>query len=162
MIAFEDMDQRLSALDRDRLWLAHESKYSESSVREALAPNSKKRSPRMQRILSETIEAEEASRKKISSMLLPSRISLECHANEFDAWCRSYKASPHATLGQWAVAALNEAAGYNAPQQMKVAEDPAPYGQPKPDPQDRAAAEEVADELAREHPPASPSKKPRS
>jgi len=107
MIEFDDMDSRLAGISRDRAWLAKESGYSEASVREALAPASKKRSPRMQRILSETVEREEKARAEVTSKLLPERFSVEGSRSEFDAWCRAYKVSPFEHIEDWAVSALN-------------------------------------------------------
>ena len=59
MIDWNDIDRRLEKLGKDRAWLAQNTPYSADSIRVALAPNSKKRSERLQEILSKAIEDEE-------------------------------------------------------------------------------------------------------
>jgi hypothetical protein len=63
MIEWNDIDLRLNELGRDRAWLAEQTPYSLNSVREALAPNGKKRSEKMLIMLSRAIEDEEAHRQ---------------------------------------------------------------------------------------------------
>lgn len=72
MIPFEEMDERLAKLGKNRAWLSEATDYSEASVREALAPNSKKRSKLLHRALSGAIEKEEhAQREQSPSASLP-------------------------------------------------------------------------------------------
>ncbi len=61
MIQFQDIDNRLDALSKDRKWLAETTGRSEGAIRAALAPNSipKNRTPLLQRALSDAIEREE-------------------------------------------------------------------------------------------------------
>ncbi len=119
MIPYDQIDARLKALGLDRTWLAEQSGRNRDSIRVALAPNAPpaKRSELLQRALSETIEREELARR--SSTLLPERVSIEGSKEEFDAWCRAYKASDADTLEDWAVEALNEAAKAWAKEQRK-------------------------------------------
>lgn len=60
MIEWHDMDSRLERIGKDRAWLAEMTPYSANSIRLALAPNSNKRSDRLQSVLSKAIEDEEA------------------------------------------------------------------------------------------------------
>lgn len=64
MIAFEDIDNRLTSIGKDRKWLVEITKRSEGAIRSALAPNSlpKNRSALLQKALSDAIEQEEAQR----------------------------------------------------------------------------------------------------
>lgn len=68
MIPFEEIDQRLAALGKDRAWLTETTPYSLNSIRQALAPAGSARSTRLQKILSDAIEAEEARQGKQASM----------------------------------------------------------------------------------------------
>jgi hypothetical protein len=64
MIPFNEIDMRLEDLGKDRPWLASQTKRSPDSIRTALAPNAppSKRSPLLQKALSDAIEREEALR----------------------------------------------------------------------------------------------------
>jgi len=111
MIPFDEIDQRLKALGKDRAWLSEESGRKPDSVRVALAPNAlaAKRSELLQKALSDAIEREESSRAAKAD--LPSRLAVQpANEEEFRAWCRAYKASAHDTLEDWAIASLNDAA----------------------------------------------------
>jgi hypothetical protein len=110
MIPFSEIAARLEALGKNRAWLAQESGRKPDSVRVALAPNAteSKRSELLQKALSDAIEREEAA--QAIRPVLPDRLSLEPSKEEFNAWCRAYKASPQDTLDQWAIAQLNSAA----------------------------------------------------
>ncbi len=61
VIPFNEIDERLKRLQKDRLWLATVTRRSEGSIRAALAPNSapKNRTKLLQKALSDAIEAEE-------------------------------------------------------------------------------------------------------
>lgn len=61
MIPFDEIDERLQRINKDRAWLAAESGRKINSIRVALAPNAdpKNRSQLLQRALSEAIEREE-------------------------------------------------------------------------------------------------------
>ena len=63
MIPFEEIDARLDMLGKSRSWLAEITERSPDSIRAALAPNAvpKSRSSKLQRVLSEAIEREEAA-----------------------------------------------------------------------------------------------------
>jgi hypothetical protein len=58
-MTWNDIDPRLEALGKDRRWLSEVTPYSLASVRDAMGPNSKKRSDRMLTVLSRAIEDEE-------------------------------------------------------------------------------------------------------
>lgn len=109
MIAFDEIDDRLKALGKNRLWLAEASGRSEGSIRAALAPNSvaKNRSELLQKALTDAIELEEAKQRKGPE--LPDRISLEVNSAEFEAYNEASLAEG-LTLKAWAVEALNRAA----------------------------------------------------
>lgn len=61
MIAFNEIDNRLESLGKDRPWLAETTGRSPDSIRTALAPNApaSKRSNLLQKALSDAIEREE-------------------------------------------------------------------------------------------------------
>ncbi|MCE5310458.1 MAG: hypothetical protein LLG20_22705 [Acidobacteriales bacterium] len=67
VIPFDEIDTRLDALGLDRKWLSEHSGKKPDTIRGALAPGAPefKRSASLQKALSDTIEAEEARRKKI-------------------------------------------------------------------------------------------------
>lgn len=104
------MDVRLEKLGLSRAWLAEKTSRSAGAIRSALAPaaSAQHRSEKLQQVLSAAIEREEVARQ--ATVILPERISIEATKEDFDAWCRAYKASPHDTLEDWSVAALNQAA----------------------------------------------------
>jgi len=110
MINFEDIDSHLESLGKDRVWLSEVTGRSVDAIRSALAPAAKpkSRSELLQRALSDAIEREEASQR--SSIRLPDQLTLAPTAEEFNAWCRAYKASPAETLKEWAIDYLNKAA----------------------------------------------------
>lgn len=108
MIQFEDIDKRLDALKLDRAWLAENTPYSADYLRTVLAPKSTRRTDRVQQIISDAIEKEEERRREHPK--LPDQLALAPTAEDFDRWCRAYKASDAATLKDWAVDELNKAA----------------------------------------------------
>jgi hypothetical protein len=68
MMRWEDIDNRLAAIARNRAWLAEVTPYSVESIRNALAPSSTRRSGKMLIMLSRAIEDEEALRQAESPM----------------------------------------------------------------------------------------------
>ena len=62
MIPFEEIDARLEALGKDRVWLGENTPYSSDYLRTVLAPNSTRRTERVQKIISDAIEREESDR----------------------------------------------------------------------------------------------------
>jgi SOS-response transcriptional repressor LexA len=113
MIPFEEIDVRLAALDKDRKWLAEATGRSPGAIRSALAPraSAQHRSELLQKALTDAILAEEERQKKVPAVpALPERVSVQPTVQEFQAWCRAYKASSHDLLEDWMVAALNQAA----------------------------------------------------
>jgi hypothetical protein len=110
VIPFEEIDARLEQLGLNRAWLAETTSRSAGAIRSALAPSAsaQHRSEKLQQVLSDAIEREELSRQ--SKVMLPERISIEATKEDFESWCRAYKASPHDTLEDWSVEALNKAA----------------------------------------------------
>lgn len=85
MIPADDIDKRLLQLGTDRVWLAKATGYSEASVREALAPNSKKRSERILGAMSTAIQAAEKARATGPSPDLE-KIILQPTTTQMDAW----------------------------------------------------------------------------
>jgi len=88
MIAFDEMDARLAALGRKRLWLADVTPYSADYLRTVLAPNSSRRTSRVQQILSDAIEREEQRQgtEKTFGAILPERVTLTCTHHERTQW----------------------------------------------------------------------------
>lgn len=133
MIPFEDIDQRLKDLGKDRIWLANETGRSEGSIRAALAPNAApdRRSKLLQRALTDAIEQEEGYQKTKPS--LPDRISVEASPESLALWSRAFKNSEFETFEEWMVNAINEEAEeWHAEQQRKnlsvvTGEDPPTY-----------------------------------
>lgn len=63
MIPYDQIDERLSQLGKNREWLAESTPYSADYIRTVLAPNSTRRTERVMKILSDAIEREEDARK---------------------------------------------------------------------------------------------------
>jgi len=97
MIPFDEIDARLDALKKDRAWLAANTPYSAAYIRDVMAPNSTRKSERIQRILSEAIEREELR----SKAHVPDQIVLNPSSERFDAWSMAFKASPYETFREW-------------------------------------------------------------
>lgn len=57
---WNEIDKRLSALGKDRVWLAEVTPYTWDTIRQALAPKGTARSTRMLIVLSRAIEDEES------------------------------------------------------------------------------------------------------
>ena len=108
MIPFDDIDARLEKLGKDRAWLAEKTPYSAAYIRDLMAPKSTRRTERVQLIISDAIEKEESA--QVAADRLPDQLALAPTADEFNAWCRAYKASPAETLKEWAIDELNKAA----------------------------------------------------
>ncbi len=133
MIPFEEIDDRLKNLGKDRFWLAKASGRKVSSINSALAENARqsKRSIHVQRALSAAIEAEELARETpVAPPPLPDRITIEVapeRRREWDATARDHRQ----TTEQWAIAELNRAAEeWRASRPvpgLRAAEDPAAY-----------------------------------
>jgi hypothetical protein len=122
MISFEDIDSRLEAIGKDRAWLAENTPYSATYIRDLMAPKSTRRSERVQQIISDAIEREEAAQRV--TVRLPDQLALAPTADEFNAWCRAYKASPSETLKDWAIEELNKAAAAWHASRSKLASVP--------------------------------------
>lgn len=71
MIPFEEMDRRLEAIGKDRSWLAEETKRSPDHIRTLLAPNSTRRSEKVQALLSDAIVREERRQRNQGGELAP-------------------------------------------------------------------------------------------
>ena len=106
IIPFDKMDETLKAINRDREWLAEQSDYASTYIRDVLAPNSRRRNKRIQKTLSDIIARE----REQTMPPLPERISLEPSRDELKAWTRAFKASNDATLYDWMIRELNAAA----------------------------------------------------
>jgi predicted HicB family RNase H-like nuclease len=114
MIPFEEIDERLKSLGKDRAWLAAETGRKPDSIRVALAPNAdqKNRSTLLQKALSDAIEREEARQTKIitaPSLHLPDRITIECEPGERRAWADA-AAKQGSPLDPWIINTLNKEA----------------------------------------------------
>lgn len=113
MIAFEEIDKRLGELGLDRAWLAAKTNRSPGAIRSALAPaaSPKHRSEKLQQILSDVIEREEAARRpQAAPPVLPNRITVEPTVAQFESWDRASRAADAASLSEWAIEELNKAA----------------------------------------------------
>ncbi len=86
MIPFEEIDERLAAIGKNRAWLADVTGRSPNSIRAALAPNAKQkdRSKLLQRALTEAIEREEKSRRMATLDGQPNRIAVNFTDEELD------------------------------------------------------------------------------
>jgi len=103
----ERIDARLTALGKDRQWLADQTGYSYFSVRDSLAPAGRPLSKRMERAFCEALEALEQVTQLAPS--LPDRVTLEVTSAEYDAYSEAALAQKQ-TLKRWAVEELNKAA----------------------------------------------------
>jgi hypothetical protein len=73
VIEFDDIDQALKDLGKNRAWLAEATGRSPESIRTALAPNAPKpkRSKLLQRVLSDAIEEERKKQEEPQPMIPP-------------------------------------------------------------------------------------------
>ena len=133
MIPFDEIDQRLENLGRNRKWLVETTGRSDHAIRSALAPNAtaKSRSALLQKALTDAIEREEMEQAKKPE--LTKSIALEPSIEEYRIWSEAFKMSPYATIEEWAVAALNGSSGalHVIPTSM-VADDVREYGKRAP------------------------------
>jgi hypothetical protein len=117
MIPFEEIDTRLSALERSRVWLAEVTPYSADYLRTVLATNSTRRTPRVQQIISDAIEKEEARQREALSLplnppapiALPDRVTIECQPEERRKWDAAAR-SQEQEMDDWIVSSLNHCA----------------------------------------------------
>lgn len=129
MIPFEEVDRRLAALGKDRQWLAEKTGYSYASIREALAPNSKKRSWRIQREITDALEGEE----QVQGLAAPTaaqNLVLEVDVPTFERWSRA--ALKHGEIiTDYAIRAIEEAAAADLakPTLLRAAEQAPDYPQ---------------------------------
>ena len=133
MIPFDEIDQRLEKLGRNRKWLVEATGRSDHAIRSALAPNAtaKSRSALLQKALTDAIEREEMEQAKKPELV--KSITLEPSIEEYRLWSDAFKKSPYATIEEWAVAALNGSSGalHVIPTSM-VADDVREYGKRAP------------------------------
>ncbi|MEY5012391.1 MAG: hypothetical protein RLZ22_254 [Verrucomicrobiota bacterium] len=130
MIPFDEIDQRLLELGKNRKWLVEVTGRSDHAIRAALAPNAakKSRSTLLQKALTDAIEREKFRQSNEKSEF-KKILQLEPKEKEYRLWSRAWKKSKHDRLEEWMVAALNEASGaLRIVDEPKVAEDPADYG----------------------------------
>jgi SOS-response transcriptional repressor LexA len=115
MIPFEEIDKRLSGLDKSRVWLAEVTPYSADYLRTVLAPNSTRRTPRVQQIITDAIEKEEARQREAFSappkpaVVLPDRVTIECQPDERRKWDAAARTQKQA-MDDWIVSSLNHCA----------------------------------------------------
>lgn len=89
MITYDDIDARLSAIGKDRRWLAEKTGRKLSSLHTSLAPNAdaqKNRSARLQRSLSEAIEREEQRQSEAITDLRSQNLVISASNEQFRAW----------------------------------------------------------------------------
>lgn len=108
MIPFEQIDERLSGIDKDRKWLAEVTGRSAGAIRSALAPSAseKHRSELLQKALSDAIEREEGRKAEV----VPDQIALTPTPEQFEAWDRASRTANADTLKGWIIDELNKAA----------------------------------------------------
>jgi SOS-response transcriptional repressor LexA len=126
MISFDDMNDRLAKLGKNRAWLVESSKRSAGAIRSALAPNAnpQHRSELLQKALSDAIEREEANQATATPILLPDRITLEVPAAKFDAYSRAAADVQGRTVKEWAIEELDRAAEAWHAAQTKIRQFP--------------------------------------
>lgn len=117
MIPFNEMDQRLKKLEKDRTWLSQVSGRKPDSIRVALAKNApaSKRSPLIQKALSDAIEREEAARRGDNlppspAPALPDNITLIVGHDRRLLYEQAASESPQKFFTPWAIAELDKAA----------------------------------------------------
>jgi hypothetical protein len=101
MIEFEDMDARLKALGKDRGWLSEVTPYKPNSIRQALAPSGGARGPRLQKILSDAIEKEEAARRVDSPPAAPGLHQFFQTADQLDRADRASRLANYKSLAEF-------------------------------------------------------------
>lgn len=111
MIPFDEIDSRIGALGKDRAWLAAVTPYSADYLRTVLAPNSTRRTERVQRVVSDAIEREEERQRQSAilpapSPMLPDRITIQCAPEDRRRWQKASEGN----MDQWIVESLNQAA----------------------------------------------------
>lgn len=128
MIPFDEIDQRLEKLGRNRKWLVEATGRSDHAIRSALAPNAtpKSRSALLQKALTDAIEREEIEQLKKPELV--KSITLEPSIEEYRLWSEAFKKSPYSTIEEWAIAALNGSSGALHIVQPPIASDPAADG----------------------------------
>lgn len=111
MIPFDEIDQRLEKLGRNRKWLVEATGRSDHAIRSALAPNAttKSRSALLQKALTDAIEREEMDQLKKPELV--KSITLEPSIEEYRIWSEAFKKSPYSTIEEWAISALNGSSG---------------------------------------------------
>lgn len=111
MIPFDEIDQRLEKLGRNRKWLVEATGRSDHAIRSALAPNAttKSRSALLQKALTDAIEREEMDQLKKPELV--KSITLEPSIEEYRIWSEAFKKSPYSTIEEWAISALNTSSG---------------------------------------------------
>ena len=113
MIEWNQIDNRLGGIGKDRAWLAEQTEYSPDTIRTALAPASIKRSGRMLSAFSRAIEDEE-SRKGDEAATIANQspddvIVLRVDETRYAAYNKASMAEG-LSLKEWVINILNEAA----------------------------------------------------
>jgi lambda repressor-like predicted transcriptional regulator len=110
MIQFEEIDKRLKSLGKSRAWLTEKTPYSADYLRTVLAPRSQRRTARVQQIISDAIEAEEA-RQRTAILRDPPNdtLSIQCGPHDLELWIAAANAKGD-PLKKWAIEMLNNAA----------------------------------------------------
>lgn len=119
MIPFDEIDNRLKELGKDRAWLADETSRSPDSLRAALAPKAKpkNRSSLLQKALTDAIVREEERQAAPPIPVAPvpalDRVTVECTEEERRAWQQA-ALDEELTLDPWIIDTLNKAARKSA------------------------------------------------
>lgn len=119
MIPFEEIDDRLGAIGKNRKWLVEQTGRSDGAIRSALAPGSlpKYKTSLLQKALTDAIEKEEARQREALSIplntpapiVLPDRVTIECQPEERRKWDKAAKTQQQDMDG-WIVSSLNRCA----------------------------------------------------
>ena len=111
MIPFEEIDTRLEKIGKDRAWLTSKTPYSADYLRTVLAPNSTRRTERVQKIISDAIEREESEiQSEAVEALKQHAITVYPSREQFNRWTRAFKHSRSETMEDWAERGLDEMA----------------------------------------------------
>lgn len=124
MIPYDEIDNRLKAIGKNRAWLAERSGRSPGSLRAALAPNAnpKNRTNLLQRALSETIEREEADQAAFSQPIPPGMTNVFLNDEMLDRADRASRQVNSSSLAEF----CRDAILFRADEILAGNEDPVP------------------------------------
>ena len=127
MITFEEVDDRLAKIGKNRAWLVQTTGQSEGSIRSALAPNAqpKHRSKLLRIAITDAIEREELeqAKEKIRSFDFSERLTINCSQEDRQRWENAARLQG-LSLDQWIKRSLKTVGDQWKAQTSKVAETP--------------------------------------